>query len=131
MQIYLDSIDYITNTHTVKSLDKTILGKTTALFYFIGTYGITVAGGVDVRQGSIWDYRDTVTGPRADTANVCILHRYCTSGELYCTHKCYCNTEPRVIPAQKSPSLLEVLNVSESFLQIQTIISVICFRTFI
>ena len=37
-----------------------------------------VAGGLDVRQGSIWDYRDTVTGPRADTGHLGILRTgYC------------------------------------------------------
>ena len=36
------------------------------------TVCITVAAarGLDVRQGSISDYRDTVTGPRADTTNL-------------------------------------------------------------
>ena len=39
---------------------------------------ILVAGGLDVRQGSIWDYRDTVTGPRADTGHLGILRTgYC------------------------------------------------------
>ena len=31
-----------------------------------------------MRQGSIWDYRDTVTGPRADTGHLGILRTgYC------------------------------------------------------
>ena len=39
---------------------------------------ILVAGGLDVRQGSIWDYRDTVTGQRADTGHLGILRTgYC------------------------------------------------------
>ena len=67
MQVY-PNIPLTTNTHTAETK---LLIYTTALFsIFRGTYGITVAGGLDVRQDSILDYRDTVTGPRADTTNV-------------------------------------------------------------
>ena len=39
---------------------------------------VAAARGLDVRQGSIWDYRDTVTGPRADTGHLGILRTgYC------------------------------------------------------
>ena len=43
------------------------------------TVCITVAAarGLDVRQGSISDYRDTVTGPRADTTNLYYIF-WCT-----------------------------------------------------
>ena len=46
----------------------------TTYIWCIALQCITVGGGLDVRQDSIWDYRDTVTGPRADTTNVCV---YC------------------------------------------------------
>ena len=70
---------------------------------------ITVAGGLDVRQDSIWDYRDTVTGPRADTTNVCLYCIDIVQAGKYIAHTNV--TGPRAIPAPKSPSLLEVLKV--------------------
>ena len=68
-----------------------------------------VAGGLDVRQDSIWDYRDTVTGPRADTTNVCVYCIDIAQAGKYIAHTNV--TGPRAIPAPKSPSLLEVLKV--------------------